>query len=275
MTTESTTDLLRRMPADRAKAIAAGIVTMWSWRPDLRRLYDSADIALISHLAGPVAPLRYSKAEDAESGEALAIEHARALNDALDAGQPATVQMLDAIAGELESTGWRINYSKQAWRVVSPEPLEDDYGISVTDQSVPAEADPQTEAEEVHYYKDQPRSLIGGVSIDGRDYRGGMWLSPKNAHETVSLNSITERLRPHVDVDTMTQADMLRAAHRYESAKADYAEFLPHHLNGRCETYLGGQKRPGHACELAWMVDRYKNESRQKSVATPAQPAKI
>ena len=114
----------------------------------------------------------------------------------------------------------------------------------------------------LRYYKNQPRSLIGGVSIDGRDYRGGTWLSPKNAHETVSLNNILERLQGHVEVDNMTQADMLRAAHRYESSKADYAEFLPHHLNDRCETYLGGQKRPGHACELAWMVDRYKNERR-------------
>ena len=122
MTTESTADLLRRMPTDRAKSIARGIVNLWAWRPDLRRLYDPADVALIQHLAGAVAPLRYSKAEDAASGEALAVEHARALNDALDAGNPVTVPMLDAIAEELEPTGWRIDYSQQAWRPVAPRP---------------------------------------------------------------------------------------------------------------------------------------------------------
>lgn len=120
MTTESPIDILRKMPADRAAVIARGIAGMLAWRPDLRRLYSPADLAFIQHLTGTETPIRYAKAGDQEGGEALAIEHARALNDALDAGQPVTVPMLDAIAEELEPTGWRIDYSKQAWRAVAP-----------------------------------------------------------------------------------------------------------------------------------------------------------
>lgn len=57
-----------------------------------------------------VEPLRYAK-----DHEDLARLYAAHLNDRLDAGGAVLVEQLDAIAEELEQSGWRVDYAKQKW----------------------------------------------------------------------------------------------------------------------------------------------------------------
>lgn len=117
---------------------------------------------------------------------------------------------------------------------------------------------------------DQPRAKAGGVSIEGKRYLGGQFVPEGDA---THLDDIERDLSAHDAVDQMTPADMLRAAQRYEHAKADYGDFMSEHLGDRTKEYLGGPKRPGQASSLAWMVAHWRQESRRKPVANEAKPA--
>ncbi len=105
-------DILRKMPPERAAAYARGLMSLFAWRPTLRQMYSSADLAYVATLAGRDKE-RYAK--DQGDGGDLARLYASLLNDKLDAGLAVTTGDLDAIDAELASGRWRIDYSQQAW----------------------------------------------------------------------------------------------------------------------------------------------------------------
>jgi hypothetical protein len=119
-------DDLRRLPIEKAGAVAKGILSFLAYRPDLRKLYSARDIVYLKQAAARATPdekLRYAKRETIRVSAETRIEddgdlarmYAGMLNSKLDAGQPVTPGDLDAIAEELDGGEWTVDYSDHTW----------------------------------------------------------------------------------------------------------------------------------------------------------------
>ena len=53
---------LRTSPKQVAESYARGLVDFWRFRPDLRRLYSTGDVAYVESLAKQAGRLDYNKA---------------------------------------------------------------------------------------------------------------------------------------------------------------------------------------------------------------------